>query len=195
LSDADDSDDMAGRIQALQHLEFYDEIGRALCPEILAAILRKKSFDVDLAADQLEAVTAPKPCRTSIAGQWRIWDSITMSGEYTKVKPAEVEEFFEGIRDLVETLELKDKRGRDFCDDIIVGALCTAFSDPLEAADDLILEADRLHGRDSSSNLEAKRAAYRTLANRFTGEYWYCDNPLPVPWHSAGPRPRDFGCC
>jgi hypothetical protein len=183
---------MADRLQALQNFEFDDAIGRPLYPEVLAAVLRKNSFNIDQAADQLERVTAPSPCPTSIPGQWQIWDGVTMSGEYAKGKPIEVEGFFEfveGLRGLVKTLELKDKRGRAFCDDIVVGALQTAAYDPLEAADYLIVEMDRLHGRKHTSNLEAKRAAYRKLADRFTDDYWHRGNPLPAPWHPEGPGP------
>jgi hypothetical protein len=63
---------MADRIQALQNLEFNDEMGWSLYPEICAAVLRKNSFNVDLAADQFEPVTAPNPCPTPIAEQSRI---------------------------------------------------------------------------------------------------------------------------
>jgi hypothetical protein len=188
---------MADRLQALQNFEFDDAIGRPLCPEIFAAVLRKNSFNVDQAVDQLERVTAPSPCPTSIPGQWQIWDRVTMWGKYAKGKPLEVEGFFEfveGLRGLVKTLEIKDKRSRAFCDDIIVGALQTAAYDPLEAADYLIVEADRLHGRERASNLEAKRAAYGTLATRFPGPHWYSSNPFQVPWHAAGPGPWAIRC-
>jgi hypothetical protein len=56
----------------------------------------------------------------------------------------------------------------------------------------MILEADRLHGRESSSNLEAKRAVYGTLANRFTGLYRHWCDPLPVPRHPAAPGTGDY---
>jgi hypothetical protein len=60
---------MAELVQALQDIEFRDGAGTILCREVLAAVLRKDFFDVDKATDDLEWVTAPDLCPTSIPGQ------------------------------------------------------------------------------------------------------------------------------
>jgi hypothetical protein len=92
-------------------------------------------------------------------------------------------ELVEALRDL----PLKDKRGRPFCDEVIAAAIRSTSYDPLEAADWLIIAADRHHGRELTSNLEVKRAAYAKLANRFTGIYAYTYGRWPEPWHPAVP--------
>jgi hypothetical protein len=178
MNPADDQEVMAVLIQKLQDLEFSDDLGRLLRPKALAAVLRKNSFNVDRAADELEPVTAPDPCPTSIPGQWRIYYTLTRDDCYPDVDQPEFEESMEALREL----PLKDKRGRHFC-----RRHPAAFYDPLLAADWLIIEADRIHGRDPGSNGEAKRAAWDKLTSRFTHVYASSHARMPQPWHEAGP--------
>jgi hypothetical protein len=187
LNAAGDPADMADLVQALQDIEFRDEVGKILCRDVLAAVLRKELFNVDKATDDLERVTAPDPCPTSIPGQWKIcwrlrrWDR----RDTPDTEEPGMEEYVEALR----ILPLKDKRGRPFCDEVIATAVRSAFYDPLDAADRLIVLADLIHRRTRYSNLEAKRSAYQTLRNRFTGVYWYSHARRPQPWHAAVGEP------
>jgi hypothetical protein len=195
MTEVKDPDNIAALIHALQDLKFEDDHGRPFSPEVLAALLRKNSFDVGKATDDLELATAPEPCRTSIPGQWQIhgrltgWDPVGGSN----IDPPEMEELMDGLREL----GLKDKRGRPFCDEVLADALRCAYHDPLQTADYLIIAADLVHGNGSYDNLEAKRAAYGRLARRFTGVYWYSAGRLPEPWHVAAGEPlpamREYG--
>jgi hypothetical protein len=187
LNPANDSADMAGLVQTLQDIEFRDEEGTILCRDVLAAVLRKEGFDVDKATDDLERATAPNPCPTSIAGQWKLcwrllrWDSRD-TPDYDR---PEMQEYVEGLK----VLALKDKRGRPFCDEVLATAVRSALYDPLQAADSLIMLADLIHRRSIYGDLEAKRSAYQTLRKRFTGVYWYSDAREPEPWHAADGEP------
>jgi hypothetical protein len=176
---------MEVRIQTLQDFEFTDEGARPLSREVLAAVLRKHAFGVDEAADELEPATAPDPCPTSIAGQWQIGSRIAGWDLPQDHDPPEMTEYVTGLREL----PLTDKRDRPFCDEVIVTALRCAFYDPLEAADWLIIEADRIHRRKRNDNLEAKRAAYGELARRFTLVYNSTIGREPKPWHAAWREP------
>jgi hypothetical protein len=94
-------------------------------------------------------------------------------------------EIVEALREL----PLKDKRGRPFCDEVIAAAIRSTSYDPFEAADWLLVAADRLHGRKRTSNLEEKRLAYGKLTTRFTDVYAYTYGRWPAPWHPVGPAP------
>jgi hypothetical protein len=186
--------DMAARIQDLQRFEFRDDWSRRVSREILAAVLRKYSFDVERAADALESAIAPEDLGLSIPGQWQIYYALTRDddGLCAARDPAEMKEFIAGLRELQTQLALGDYRGRPFCDEVIATAIRSRYWDPIEAGDRLIVMSDRIHRRDQSSNLEAKRAAYRKLTIRFPGIYVYSFDRLPKPWHAADPAdPED----
>jgi hypothetical protein len=176
---------MTIRIQTLQYLNLTDEVVHPLSREVLAAVLRKNSFSVDETADELEVATAFDPCPTSIPGQWKICDSVTRYDPDPAPDLPQMGEIVEALREL----PLKDKRGRPFCDEVIAAAIRSTSYDPFEAADWLIIAADRLHGRELTSNLEVKRAAYAKLSIRFTEVYAYTFGRWPEPWHPPGPPP------
>jgi hypothetical protein len=186
--------DMAARIQDLQRFEFRDDWGRRVSREILAAVLRKHSFDIERAADALESAIAPEDLCLSIPGQWRIYCALTRDedGLCAARDPAEMKEFIEGVRELQTHLALGDRRHRPFCDEVIATTIRGSFWDPIEAADLLIVMSDQIHRRNESSNLEAKRAAYRKLRRRFPGIYVYSFDRFSTPWHAADPAdPED----
>jgi hypothetical protein len=187
MTEVKDPDNLVELIQALQDLKFIDEWARPFSPEVLAALLRKNSFDVGKATDDLELATAIEPCPTSIPGQWQLHGRLTgwdpCGGP--EMDPPEMEEFMDGLRDL----GLKDKRGRPFCEEVLADTLRCQDHDPLAAADYLIIAADLIHGIPRYGNLEAKREAYGKLAKRFTGNYWYSDRRIPEPWHVAAGEP------
>jgi hypothetical protein len=183
MTEVKDPDNMAVLIQALQNLGLLTHRFRSFSREVLAALLRKHSFDFEQAADDLERAMAPDPSPASIPGQWLLHDRFTggepWNGPFDD--PPEMEEFMEGLRDL----GLKDKRGRPFCEEVLAAALRVAFHDPIEAADQLIIAADMLHRNSRYGTLEEKRAVYTKLRKRFTGNYWYSGRRMKEPWHVA----------
>jgi hypothetical protein len=54
-----------------------------------------------------------------------------------------MDEYVEALKGL----SLTDERGRPFCDEVIATAVRSAFYDPLDAADRLIVAADLIHRR------------------------------------------------
>jgi hypothetical protein len=166
MSADNDPDDMEDLIEDLLDLEFQDLLGGDLDPKVLAVVLRKNAFDFDQAADALELVNAPDPCPTSVAGQWKLCVRLSRAPLFDdgSCDPPEMEDFMTGLR----SLPLTDKRGRPFCDEVIAAVIRSYFYDPLEAADCLLIAADRLHQRPRSSNADEKRAAYVKLATGFT---------------------------
>jgi hypothetical protein len=191
LSAADDPDDMEDLVEDLLDLEYEDPVGEYLCAEVLAAVLRKNAFDVDQAADAIERAYAPDPCPTSVPGHWQLCARLTRGPlcDDGSCDPPEMRDFVTALRGL----PLTDRRGRPFCDQVIAAAVRSYFYDPLEAADYLLLAADRIHGRPRSSNADGKRAAYAKLAERFTGDYVYSDHRKPEVWHMpvGSPIPPD----
>jgi hypothetical protein len=179
--------DMEERIQFLEWFDFWDQCGRPLSREILAAVLRKHSFDVERAADDIEEATVPEHSPVSIPGQWKICCTLTRHDDSVSEAhdPPEMKEFMDGVRDLQTELGLADHRDRPFCDEVIAAAIRSSFWDPAAAADLLIAMSDRIGGYDRSSNLEAKRAAYAKLRNRFPGDHGCWFNRFPEPWHAA----------
>jgi hypothetical protein len=183
LSDANDPDDMDELIKSLEYQDFFDSWGGPVRPYVLAAALRKHSFDVERAADELERVTARDSYHTSVPAQWALCEHV---GRWEPCfgpdnDPPEMGEFMEALQEL----PLFDRRGRPFCDEVIAAAIRGTWYDPLAAADILIVAADNIHRRELDSNLEIKRAAYRKLTDRFKGVYTYSIEPTPEPWHGT----------
>jgi hypothetical protein len=130
MSPAKDLDDMEALMTEFREVGWTDRDGHPICDEVLAACLRRGSFDVGLALDYLVAAGdqyAQQVPFTSTPGQEK-HALLLLRGEarpLARTDPASLPVQIEALR----ALGLQDEKRRPFCDEVLAAALRTTFYD------------------------------------------------------------------
>jgi hypothetical protein len=142
---AKDPSDMAHLVAQLEEWEFKDDRGLPLCRRVLAAALRKASFDVMEAGMAIGVALGETPATTT-PGQEEYLDFLYWwTCEATKaIDMPCMGHYVKGLK----SLGLKDDQGRPLCRDVIVMAIRCKRYDTRLAAEELFAATDKLvHSR------------------------------------------------